>query len=309
MRHVVSIHGISEKTASFFVAGAGCLWGTMGIFVRLLNKMGLSSMQIVEIRCFLAAMIGVAAVAVYDRRLLKIRLRDIWCFLGTGILSMVFFNVCYFSAIQQMSLSGAAILLYTSPIFVLLFSRILFKERITAKRICCLVLIVCGCALVSGIWKDLSLLTGHGISLGLGAGLGYALYSIFSRYALERGYHPVTILIYTFGAAAVGGLPFSRPSEIVSALHGGPSQWGLLLLYALVTTVLPYFLYTAGLSRLENGRAAMLAALEPVVATLLGALVFREIPSWGEGAGIVLVLGGICLLNHTETGRKLTASE
>jgi len=60
---------------------------------------------------------------------------------------------------------------------------------------------------------------------------------------------------------------------------------------------LPYIFYTLGLSGLPAGKASIMASLEPVVAALLGAVVFREIPSLMSGIGILLVLLGVVLLN------------
>lgn len=72
-------------------------------------------------------------------------------FLGTGLCSIVFFNICYFTAIQLTTLSMAAILLYTAPSIVMVLSILLFKEAFTPVKALCLVLAFAGCVLVSGL--------------------------------------------------------------------------------------------------------------------------------------------------------------
>ena len=69
------------------------------------------------------------------------------------------------------------------------------------------------------------------------------------------------------------------------------------MLAGLVTCYLPYFLYTYGLTGLETGKASILASVEPVVATLIGILVFHETLTPVAVVGILLVLSAVVLLN------------
>lgn len=287
-----------KKFAPLLIVLAACLWGTMGLFVRQLNAMGLNSMEIVEVRSILAALILFPCTAIKDHRLLALGPRNLWPLAGSGILSIVFFNYCYFSTISLMNLSAAAILLYTSPIFVMLMSLIFFHEQLTVRKVLALILAFAGCCLVSGLASAAVSLTAGGLLLGLGSGFGYALYSIFSRFSLNQGLHSITITNYTFLFAAIGGAFFTDFGQIAVAFsRHGFYLLGLLVLYCIVTTVLPYLLYTTGLSYVENGPASVMAAIEPVVAALLGFLVFSEMPTLSAAVGMVLVLTALVLLS------------
>lgn len=287
------------------ILAAGSLWGTMGLFVRVYNEKDLHSMDIVSIRAVAAVIAMFVFMIIGKRELLKIRLRDIWCFLGTGIGSIVFFNYCYFTTISLTSMSVAAVLLYTAPAIVMILSRFLFGEKFTVRKITALGLTFIGCIFVTGIAGDASALNIAGIMTGLGSGLGYALYSVFSRYALERGYHSLTISFYTFLIAAVVTMPFVNASGIVAVTAG--SLWMLLffLVFGVVSTVLPYTLYNYGLNTIENGKASIIASVEPLVATLLGILIYHERMSVGGVVGMILILGALVLCN---TGRSLEIS-
>ena len=81
------------------------------------------------------------------------------------------------------------------------------------------------------------------------------------------------------------------------------------MVYCIVTTVLPYLLYTAGLAQVENGTASVLASVEPVVATLLGLLVYREAPTVPALVGMVLVLGALILLSVSPTPKESISHE
>lgn len=286
-----------KKLSPFLILLAGILWGMIGIFVRRLNQMGLGSMEIVAVRAITTSIMLLVFLLLYDRSMLKIRLKDIWCFLGTGILSIVFFNYCYFKAITMTNLSVAAVLLYTAPAIVMVLSAILFHEKITAVKIVCLIATFLGCVLVTGLAGAAQTMSPGGILVGLGAGLGYALYSIFGRFALDRGYHSLTISFYTFLFAMVGTIPLSDVNVIVNCCMTGWENVAFCLIFGLVSTVIPYIAYTVGLRKMENSRASIIASVEPVAATVLGIAVYHEKMLATHIMGILLVLSAIVISN------------
>ncbi|MCR5782084.1 MAG: DMT family transporter [Clostridia bacterium] len=276
---------------------AGCFWGTMGIFVRKLSAFGFSSIQIVSVRVTLAALVFCVVLLIRDRSGFRIAARDIPLFLGLGVGSVLFFAVCYFTAITMMPLSVAAILLYTSPVWIMLMSVLFFREKPERGKIIALVLAFIGCVLVSGI-------SGEGITLpgffiGLASGIGYGLYSILGTVALRR-YSPYTVTTYAFLFAAAGSWMICRPAEMVSIFAGSgklPSLLAFCGLTALVTAVIPFLAYTLGLNTVEASKAGILATVEPMVATLIGILVFSEKLTVLSGLGILLILVAVILLN------------
>lgn len=278
------------------VLGAGMLWGCMGILVRTMNKGGFTSLEVTAFRSVVTAVILLVWMLAADRQKLKIRLKDLWCFLGTGILSVAFFNVCYFTCMNYTTLSVAAILLYTAPSFVLVMSFFLFKERLDKKKMAALLLAFVGCVLVSGGFHGDGI-TLMGLLTGLGAGFGYALYTIFGKYALQRGYSSYTITIYTFFFAAVGTLPFIRLSHFMECIQNSMG-WDLAFatMMAVITTVVAYILYTAGLKGLEGGRASILASVEPVMASVVGFLLYKEGMQMEGIIGMILVLTSCVLV-------------
>lgn len=276
---------------------AGCFWGSMGIFVRRLNAAGFGSIQVVSIRVTLAAVFFCLILFIKDPSGFKISLRDIPLFLGLGFGSILFFTVCYFTAIRIMPLSTAAILLYTSPIWIMLMSALFFHERMNKKKLIALMLAFCGCVLVSGISGEGISLTG--LMLGLGSGLGYGLYSILGTIALKK-FSPYTVTAYTFLFAGIGSLFICRPKEMISCFASSDDHAGLLffcVLTALVTAVIPFMSYTLGLNSVEASKAGILATIEPMVATIIGMVCFSESLTVLSGIGILLILGAVVILN------------
>lgn len=285
------------KIGILLIILAACFWGSMGIFVRKLGEYGFSSIQIVSIRITIAALVFCIILLIKDRTGFRISPRDIPLFLGLGLGSILFFTVCYFSAIAIMSLSTAAILLYTSPIWIMLMSMLFFHEKMNNRKLVALVLAFTGCVLVSGISGDGMTVTG--ILLGLGAGFGYGLYSILGTIALRK-YSPYTVTTYTFVVAAIGSWIICQPVDLISKFKAAGSPSGLLLfciLTAILTAVIPFLFYTLGLRTVEAGRAGILATIEPLVATVIGMICFSEPVTILSGAGIVLILAAVVILN------------
>lgn len=273
---------------------AGFGWGNIGVFSRPLTAAGLDAVQITFVRSFIV-LIGMGIfLLVKDRSLFRIKWKDLWMFLGSGIISIVFFNICYFLTIEQATLAAASVLLYTAPCFVLLMSAVLFREKITVQKLIALVLAFGGCVLVSGFSGGQ--MSGLAVLTGIGSGIGYAAYSIFGTVAMRK-YHFFTFIFYTFVFACVGLLPFISVSETALILTGSPAVLLLGIGLGVVSTLLPYILYTGGLRNMEAGKASVLAFSEPLVATIAGILIFRERLHLQNTLGIFLIFTAILLLN------------
>jgi len=285
-----------QKKAYLFIVSAAALWGCIGIFLKLLTAAGLSSMQSVAVRCTTAAILYFLWLLVKDPAALKIRPRDCIYFVGTGLCSLLFFNWCYFNTIQISSLSVAAVLLYTSPVFVMLMSAIFFHESITRQKVFALALTFLGCMLVTGLLP----LGGASISpsailFGLGSGFGYALYTIFGKFALAK-YPSSTVTFYTFLFAALGSVPLSGLIAVPQLLLDWRVFVGSLCI-GIFCCILPYLLYTEGLLYAEAGKAAILATIEPFVAAFIGIVFFHESLTPFKLLGMAAIFSAILLLN------------
>lgn len=286
-----------DTLGTLYVLIAGILWGTMGVFVNYFDSIGLSSIDIAGVRVFFASILVVLFIAIKDPRLLKIKIKDVWCFIGSGLISLMIFTICYFRTIVLASMSVAAVLLYTSPVFVIVLSFIIFKEKITKIKALSCIVCVAGSAFVSGVVGSDTRISLIAFLLGISSGFAYALYSIFSRFALQKHYPSITITAYTFIFATIGLFFFVDLPTITSSILTKPSNCVIMLLSGLITAVLPYLFYTMGLEKIESGKAAVVAAIEPVVAVILGGVIFRDKLSLIQYFGIALVILSIAIQN------------
>ncbi|MET3727370.1 drug/metabolite transporter (DMT)-like permease [Fictibacillus halophilus] len=284
------------KLAFTYVAIGASLWGIIGFFVKELSLAGFTSLQIVFLRAASAFLLFLAWIVFKNPALLRIQLKDTWYFLGTGILSVSFFNWCYFTTIQTSSLAIAAILLYTAPAFVLVISAIVFKEQLTRQKLFALAATFLGCTLVSGLFSAQLELSLTSLLIGLGAGFGYSLYSIFGKLASQK-YETLTISIYTFFFALLALYPIS---DIISTDIQVFSPFVVMNVIGLglFPTVFAYWFYTQGLQQMDASKASIVSTIEPVVATLMGIVLYKESISFVQSIGILFVLGAVLMLQE-----------
>lgn len=287
---------MQNKIAPLLIIFAACLWGLLGIFVRRFNEFGVESMSIVFIRAVLTSPMAAIIAAVTDVKQLKLRLRDIWVFAGMGLLSIIFFNYCYFTAISMMSISVAAILLYTAPVFVMILSAVIYKEKITVRKMAAMAVIMVGLVLVTGVYSGGFSVTPAGVLYGLGSALGYGMYSIFNRAAIDRGYKPLAVTAWGFAFAALFSVFFADMGAIGQMVSVRPSMVGFAVLFAAVTSAAPYIMYSAGLKYTETGKAAIYSSIEPAAAAVFGMIFCNEkltVPAV-LGTGMILAASALC---------------
>ncbi|WP_027954624.1 MULTISPECIES: DMT family transporter [Halobacillus] len=294
---------MSQKSALFSIGTGAALWGIIGFYVTYLYNIGFTPAQVVSLRVLSASLLLGFYLLSKDRRLFKIKAGDSRYFIGTGIISIVLFNWCLFSAIEETSISVASILLYTAPAFVTILSRLIFKESLTVRKVSALLITFLGCALVVGIVphseQSISM---YGLILGLGSGLFYALYSIFGKFALVH-YDSLTVTFYTFVFASIAIVPFSGLWNEAS-LFSTVSTWLYVLGLGLLSTMLPFILYTKGLSFIESSKASIIATIEPVVATLMGFLVFQEQLTLWQYSGVGLVITAVIVVQDSKKNTR-----
>lgn len=281
---------------SIYIILAGLFWGIIPLFVRQLQETGFDSMETVCIRVTISSILLILFIVLKDKSKLRIRLKDIPLFMGTGVLSIVFFNFCYFEAIKVIGGSSLpALLLYTAPVFVMIISLFLFKEKITKKKVISLLMTLGGLILVTGVLSSSGNISFKAVLLGLGSGLGYALYSIFGKFLVNK-YDSLTITTYTFITASIFAIPISKITNNISLVFSFNTITSGIAL-AFVCTVLPFLLYTTGLKKTEAGKASVLATIEPFVASIVGLIFFNESITIEKVSGMLLILSAVIILN------------
>jgi len=277
------------------VVAAATIWGTLGLFAKILYAEGVSFESLVAVR----ASVGWAAVVLFvlatgRAKSLRVAGRDLTFLVPLGLVGIGLFYLLYFYTVRESTVGTAAILLYSSPAFVVVLARVFLKEALNAAKVLALFLTIGGVFLVAGAYDPANLEVSPVVLVaGLLSGLTYGLYSIFGRPVAGR-LSPSVILSYAlfFGASllVVAALP---TLDTLAGLSAG--SYALLLMLSVVHTTLAFALYTFGLGRLGAGRAAIVATVEPVVAVSLGTVLLGEDLTLPKVVGAVLVISGAAL--------------
>ena len=271
------------------VAAAG-LWGTLGLVFRILHDgFMLSALAIAFVRAALAFAILAGFLLFTHPERLKLGPRMLPFFALYGFCGVTAFYFLYTQAVIQTTVTTAVVLLYTAPTFVTLIAWRIWGEPLGARKLFALFLAFAGCALVARVYDpaqvSLNLL---GLALGLAAGFTYALYTVFSKFALERIASP-TALMYALLFGALFLIPF-QTLDGFAPLVSSPGAWVFLLLLALGPTLGALALYNAGLRRVPASNASVVATIEPVVASLLA---FSFL---GERLDLLQIIGGAMVI-------------
>jgi len=214
------------------------------------------------------------------------------CLFGTA--------TCYYAAIEASTVSTAVILMYTAPVFVMVYSVFFLGEKLNAIKIGAVTLMIVGCALVSGVVGGVEFNL-WGVVLGLSSGLCYSGYNIFTRIEMMKGYKSLSATMYCFIVMCIVAMLTCNPIELVSITVSKPLEIVPLIIgIGVVTAVLPYLFYTMALREIPAGTASALAIIEPMAATVFSVIIFNEKLTAISATGIVLILVAVFALNKSD---------
>ena len=288
----------SERLRGYGLAlVAAVLWATLGLFYHRLEAHGLPRLTIAFFRAAVAALILFPVLKWRQPSWLRLKRRDWLLFVALGLLGVAAFFVVYIYAIALTGMGVAAVLMYTAPAWVTLISATFFRERLSGLKAGALLLACAGCALVGRVYDlnrvRLNLL---GILAGLGAGLTYGLYTIFSKVAQCR-YTSWGTLAYALGIGSLFMLPL-QPLDMVARALTVPIILFWLLMLGLIPTLVGGVAFNAALRRIPASDASIVATLEPVIAALLGWTFLGEQLEAPQLLGAGLILTAVMILQR-----------
>ena len=281
---------------------SGVLWGTIGLFVKLLTAEGSSPAYTTFMRMFFAFLLLFAITLIKEGiEAFKIGRRMMISCMLLGFISMSLNNLFYTNAVDRLGMSLAVSMLYMAPIFSAIQSKLFFGEKIGRHKLAALALNVAGCALAAtgGNFSGTSL-SAAGLLFGLGAAFFYSTQNIFGRMATDEG-SPFVVATYNFFFAAIFTLVVARPFSTIS----DPLRPQILLygfLFALIPTTIAYLIYFNGIQGLkETSKVPVLCSVELISATLIGVLFFHEDYPSLSMAGTAMIFTSILLMSRTST--------
>lgn len=268
------------------------LWGTSATLARWTMKQHVPPLTVVELRLAISVVILALIFALFRPVLFRIGRADILPLIVLGTVGIAAVQGSYYTNVSWVGVGLAILLQYLAPTLVVAY------EALVARRAPSrLALAALGCATLG---VALLVLADHGavaranpkgIALGLASALFFAFYIVYAKRLLAR-LSPFTVLFYGFLVAALFWMIFQTPSMIAAARYGA-RMWGLFLVIALSSALVPFGLFYAGLARLDASRAGIVALLEPIVAIGSAAWWLGEGLTLSQAMGAALILLGV----------------
>ena len=277
-----------ENSAKASLILAMVIFGTIGIFRKYIP---LSSGIVACAR----GMLGVVFLLVFTKiKKIKMDKEAIRKHLLILLVSGGFIGlnwVLLFESYRYTSVAVATLCYYMAPIFVMLISPVLLKEKLTVKKIVCVMAALIGMIFVSGVLdggiSDISEL--KGVLFGLGAAALYASVVMMNQKLREVPTYDKTIM--QLGSAAVVLVPYILLAENVGAVELTPLIVIMLIVVGVVHTGIAYALYFGSMNDLKAQTVALFSYIDPIVAIILSALFLKEPMTLHSAIGAVLVLG------------------
>ncbi|MDD5375550.1 EamA family transporter [Acidithiobacillus sp.] len=285
-------------------------WGTLGAFAIPLYSAGLKPLDVAAVRVTVAGACFAAMTILFRREHVRITRGQFGWLVLHGMIAVGLYNILFFIAMEKIGIALAFALLYSAPAWSAILGYILLHERHPPQVYVAVLLTIIGVALVviqpSGLNLIMSIST-TGLLTGLGAAITYALFSIMGK-PLLRDCPSSTLLLYSFG---VGSFVLTLFDGFDGGAHRLQSistvDWFILLGIGVIPTFLAYLAYTEGLRHTPVTRATILAAIEPVVAVVLGLVVFHEHLSLYQYVGIFLILSATVVVAASRAKTRATS--
>ena len=286
----------TNKKAALIVALSAASFGFLGVPVRFLHENGFAPLDITAVRLFVTTIALVLIALVVDRDLFKVRKKDLLFFILFGCFKLMS-DVTLFRAQVTIELSLSTLLQMTAPYYVLVISLFLFKEHITLMKILAMLVAFIGCIFVTGvITGGMHSLDFVGVASALISGLFFGLYTIGCKLSSDKGYRPVTTMMYMFLFASLMTIPFANDVKVVESFVDVHLILGVLSLGILMTLV-PFFVSTWGVQKLEASKVSLISVMEVITACIVGYFLFDEEMTVLNIIGMSLVVASIVIMD------------
>lgn len=282
------------------VAAAGISWGTTGIIAKKMMNMGIESSQVAFLRMFLGFVCLLMFISIVDYRRLMIDAKGLLLSLIIGVAGHFGFNLVYFHSVDLIGVASATVLLYLAPLFLMIWSRVFFKEKVNLVKIAGVLICVTGSYFsIRGIHGGEQVQSTVGIFLGLMSALIYSMISVMSKVAL-KGYRADVIVLYSFMFGAAFSALFTPVKDLGSYM--GDTKFILAAIgIGTLSSSVPYVLYFSGVAKgIELSKAGVISVLELIVSVFLSVVVIGEKLEPAKWMGILMIVIAIAVIQNSE---------
>lgn len=265
------------------------IWGTLGLFVRGID---LSSLEIAFFRALLGSGFLILVSLVKKDKIEKHALKNNLLILSLAGVGLGVNWITLFQAMKYTTISNAILSYYFAPVFIVIFSSILLKEKLSVKNIIYLLGAIFGLFLImkSG---DSQVIGDYdhtkGIIYGLVGAVLYAIVVILNKYIKGLSAFQTTLIQLSISAIVL--MPIVIKNSSISFNSMDMNTWILILIIGVIHTGIAYLLYFSSIKEVSSQSIAILSYLDPIVAIIISFLFL------GESMNAIQVLGGVFILS------------
>ena len=285
----------SKLNGYLLVTTGALLMGVADILIKQLLDGGMNIFDMVAIRDVFGFFFLLGGTAVVAPKTLKINRSGLLFMVVFGLLGVAGLHLLGIWSVKLNSVSIAIVLLYTSPVFILLWSLVSRSEKVKKHELITVVIVLAGIALAFQVLDPVRFRYNRGgLLIGISAALAFAFSTLWGKRGLHR-FHPLTLSVYGMGVAALFWMLTGLPFQFVFAGHSA-GTWFSLVLVALFGTLFMPVLYLLGLRAISAAEGNLTASLEQVFAMVLSVLLLKERLDAIQFCGLALVVAGVTYL-------------
>ena len=280
------------------------LFGTIGTLSRFINMP--SSLICLGRAFFGVIMILLLLAARREKPDTEAIARNKWWLLLSSVFMCVNW-ICQFEAFKYTTIATSTLCYYMQPVFYILAGAVILKEKLTPKKVICVLAAFCGMILVSGVIQTgFHLSELKGVIFGVAGGFFYAMVVIINKYM--KGISPVNTTIVQLALVSVIMLPYSAFTGAFGDARITLTGMICLLVLGLLHTGIGYIIYFDAVNKLPTQTVGILSYIDPVEAVLLSAFFLREPVTVYTIAGAIMILGAAAVSELTGKGENYEKS-
>jgi len=297
---------ISRRTGYLLVIGGSALFACTGVMSKAAFDGGVAPLELAAFRSYGAALLLLPFVVLSARRISRRDLVPIALFALVGI---VLAQAFYYQAISRMDIAVALVIVYTGPLIVAAYQRLLHAERLPLIAYVAMVLAVTGVAVaVVGGAGGIGAISLVGIAFAVLTAFTYAGQAILgarqpqSLPPLARtGVGMVAAAIIWIPVVPIWRLPFDllrSPTALDGRMHVTIPVGAAVLFAIVLGSIVPYSLIILGFTRIGAGAGSMAGMTEPIVAPLLAWFVLGQTLAPLQAVGIAVTIACVAVVER-----------
>ncbi len=264
------------------------IFGTIGVFVRYID---LSSSEIALLRGLIGSLFLITVMFIMKKKIS-------WAYVKGNALILLLSSIAlggnwifFFQAYKHTTISNAVLSYYFAPVFVLILSPLVLKEKLSAKKIICIGVAMLGMLFIVGSSGVSTSGLDHliGIGYGLLAAAFYATLMLLNKFIKNMDGLEITLI--QLGTATLLLIPYVFLTEGFGILEVSSSSIPFILILGIVHTGIGFLLFFSGMQKLKGQSIAALSYADPITSLVISAVILQEQTTFVQMLGGALLLG------------------